>query len=182
VTQPSCAWGQTNRPFSSRLANRHRPAPSHQRILIRSARLPRNRNRWPEKMAGKGILLDGLLRQRRQAGGSLAHIRGAESHVDADARRDVQHGWSTAATMRASAPASTPSSTRTTRPLVSAISTSPMRLRGGQAGATSFEAGDGQTGAGAPGGAIRTGANPCDAPRRTDTPGSAPSTASLRQR
>lgn len=45
---PSFAAGQTNRPFSRRLLKRHAPCASHQMILSRSPRRPRNTNRWPE--------------------------------------------------------------------------------------------------------------------------------------
>ena len=41
VTVPSATDGQRNRPRSRRLANRHRPWPSCQRIFIRSPRRPR---------------------------------------------------------------------------------------------------------------------------------------------
>ena len=41
--------GHRNRPCSKRLENRHIPCPSHHNALTRSPRLPRNRNRWPEK-------------------------------------------------------------------------------------------------------------------------------------
>jgi hypothetical protein len=42
------ACGQTKRPRSSRLANRHRPSPSYESTLTRSPRLPRKTNTWPE--------------------------------------------------------------------------------------------------------------------------------------
>src|SRR5439155_814449 len=45
---PLVACGQTKRPRSSRLANRHNPSPSCQRTLIRSPRRPRNTNTCPE--------------------------------------------------------------------------------------------------------------------------------------
>src|SRR6516162_3915645 len=41
--------GQANRPYSRRFVNRHNPVPSQNKTLIRSARLPRNTNRCPEK-------------------------------------------------------------------------------------------------------------------------------------
>src|SRR5438128_8234077 len=47
-TVPLVACGQTKRPRSSRLANRHNPSPSYQRTLIRSPRRPRNTNTCPE--------------------------------------------------------------------------------------------------------------------------------------
>src|SRR5690606_28871559 len=48
LTLPSFAAGQTKRPRSSRLENRHAPWASHQMIFNRSPRRPRNTNRWPE--------------------------------------------------------------------------------------------------------------------------------------
>ena len=47
-TLPSLAAGQTNRPRSRRLENRQAPWLSHQIILSKSPRRPRNTNRWPE--------------------------------------------------------------------------------------------------------------------------------------
>ena len=47
-TVPSVACGQMNRPRSNRLANRHRPSPSNQIILIRSPLRPRKMKTWPE--------------------------------------------------------------------------------------------------------------------------------------
>src|SRR5580698_9147064 len=47
-TTPLSACGQTNRPRSRRLANRHRPSPSHHSTFTRSPRLPRKTNTWPE--------------------------------------------------------------------------------------------------------------------------------------
>ena len=41
---PSSARGQTNRPRSRRLANRHSPSPSHHNSLTRSPRRPRKQN------------------------------------------------------------------------------------------------------------------------------------------
>ena len=46
---PLRAFGQMNRPRSSRLMNRHRPSPSNHKTLIVSPRRPRNTNTWPEK-------------------------------------------------------------------------------------------------------------------------------------
>lgn len=48
LTLPSFAAGQTKRPRSRRLLKRHAPWLSHQIILSRSPRRPRNTNRWPE--------------------------------------------------------------------------------------------------------------------------------------
>ncbi len=45
---PSFAAGQTNRPRSNRLLNRHAPCESHHMILSKSPRRPRKTNRWPE--------------------------------------------------------------------------------------------------------------------------------------
>ena len=47
ATDPSRACGHRNLPRSSRLANRHRPWPSHHSTLIRSPRRPRNTNSAP---------------------------------------------------------------------------------------------------------------------------------------
>src|SRR5450830_10752 len=47
-TAPLSAWGQMKRPFSSRLANRHIPWPSHHSSLMMSPRLPRKTKTWPE--------------------------------------------------------------------------------------------------------------------------------------
>src|SRR5262249_30727298 len=47
-TEPEVARGHTKRPRSSRLAKRHSPSPSAHSTLIRSPRLPRNTNTWPE--------------------------------------------------------------------------------------------------------------------------------------
>src|SRR5690606_7760277 len=47
-TLPLVACGQTKRPCSSRLQNRHKPSPSHHSNLIRSPRRPRNTKIWPE--------------------------------------------------------------------------------------------------------------------------------------
>lgn len=44
---PSGGAGQVKRPRSSRLANRHRPCPSHHSSLTRSPRLPRNAKTAP---------------------------------------------------------------------------------------------------------------------------------------
>src|SRR5215475_12863306 len=41
--------GQANRPYSRRFVNKHNPVPSQNKTLIRSARLPRNTNKCPEK-------------------------------------------------------------------------------------------------------------------------------------
>ena len=51
------ACGQTKRPFSRRLLNRHRPCPSQQRILIRSPRRPRKTNNSPVKGSCRKLLL-----------------------------------------------------------------------------------------------------------------------------
>lgn len=48
-TVPLSARGHTKRPRSRRLANRHRPSPSHQRIFTRSPRRPRKTKSCPEK-------------------------------------------------------------------------------------------------------------------------------------
>src|SRR5690606_36411987 len=47
-TTPLSACGQMNRPRSSRLANKHKPSPSHHSSFTRSPRRPRNTNNWPE--------------------------------------------------------------------------------------------------------------------------------------
>ena len=47
-TVPVAEIGHTNRPFSSRFANRQRPWPSHHNSLIKSPRLPRKANSAPE--------------------------------------------------------------------------------------------------------------------------------------
>jgi hypothetical protein len=47
ATAPFGTLGQTNRPCSRRLANRHIPWPSHHSTLSRSPRRPRNANRCP---------------------------------------------------------------------------------------------------------------------------------------
>ena len=47
-TVPLSAFGQMNRPRSRRLANRHRPSPSHHKSLTMSPRRPRNTNTCPE--------------------------------------------------------------------------------------------------------------------------------------
>ena len=48
ATLPLTGDGQTNRPRSNRLENRHAPCPSNQMIFTRSPRRPRKTNRWPE--------------------------------------------------------------------------------------------------------------------------------------
>src|ERR1700740_384668 len=47
-TTPLSAFGQMNRPRSRRLANRHKPSPSHQRSFTMSPLRPRNTNTCPE--------------------------------------------------------------------------------------------------------------------------------------
>jgi len=47
-TVPSVACGQMNRPRSSRLANRHRPSPSHHKSFTMSPLRPRNTKTCPE--------------------------------------------------------------------------------------------------------------------------------------
>src|SRR5579871_2648684 len=47
-TTPLSACGQTKRPRSRRLANRHSPSPSHHSTFTRSPRLPRKTNTCPE--------------------------------------------------------------------------------------------------------------------------------------
>jgi len=48
-TVPSVACGQMNRPRSRRLANRHRPSPSHHKSLTMSPLRPRKTKTCPEK-------------------------------------------------------------------------------------------------------------------------------------
>src|SRR5215471_9037159 len=48
ATVPFSTFGQINRPFSNRFANRHSPSPSHHSILIKSPRRPRKTNTCPE--------------------------------------------------------------------------------------------------------------------------------------
>ena len=55
-TLPSLAAGQTNRPRSGRLENRQAPWLSHQIILSKSPRRPRNTNRWPENILCQNLL------------------------------------------------------------------------------------------------------------------------------
>src|SRR5690606_13905605 len=56
ATLPLVACGQTKRPCSSRLQNRHKPSPSHHSNLIRSPRSPRNTKIWPEnRSASSGV-------------------------------------------------------------------------------------------------------------------------------
>jgi len=55
LTLPSLAAGQTNRPRSSRLLNKHAPWLSHQMILSRSPRRPRKTNRWPQNGSAASV-------------------------------------------------------------------------------------------------------------------------------
>src|SRR5215472_4977435 len=47
IAAPSCVNGQTNRPLSSLFEYRQRPVPSHHKIFILSARLPRKAKMCP---------------------------------------------------------------------------------------------------------------------------------------
>ena len=85
--RPASARGHTNRPRSSRLANRHSPSPSHHNSLIRSPRRPRKQNTWPEN----GSLPSTALRLRRQAVEPLAHVGRARRQPHPRARRQTDH-------------------------------------------------------------------------------------------
>ena len=67
---PSLAAGHTNRPCSSRLENRQAPCESHQIILSKSPRHPRNTNKCPENGSSARTFLacaDSVLKPRRMA-------------------------------------------------------------------------------------------------------------------
>ena len=70
-TVPLVACGHTNRPRSSRFANKHNPSPSYHRTLIRSPRRPRNTNTCPEN----GLCSNLRLHQRAQPGETRAASR-----------------------------------------------------------------------------------------------------------
>ena len=85
-TLPLSACGQTKRPRSRRLVNRHMPSPSLHSNFTRSPRRPRNAKTWP---------LNGSSRQRhlhlrRQRVDAAAHVRHASGkpHPGPSARAD----------------------------------------------------------------------------------------------
>src|SRR5512144_2997713 len=127
-----------------------------------------------EQMPGERILPQHLLRQQQKPVEPLAPVRGAQRQVHPHARRNRDHRRSSAAASRASTAGSIRSATRSTRPLPSTISTSPigaalpsvLRSGAGTAGGSSFVS---RT-AGEPAGAIRTGTNPAAAVTAASSP------------
>src|SRR5512144_2284100 len=79
-----------------------------------------------EQMPGERILPQHLLRQQQKPVEPLAPVRGAQRQVHPHARRNRDHRRSSAAASRASTAGSIRSATRSTRPLPSTISTSPI--------------------------------------------------------
>ena len=59
---PGTRLGHTKRPRSRRLANRHNPSPSHQRILIRYLRRPRKTINCPENASSASCVCTRLAR------------------------------------------------------------------------------------------------------------------------
>src|SRR5450830_649312 len=55
-TLPLLAWGQTNRPRSNRLINRHTPSLVAQSTLTTLPRFPRNTNTWPAKGSSSSVI------------------------------------------------------------------------------------------------------------------------------
>src|SRR5262245_10910020 len=127
-------------------------------------------------MAGEGIELQELLHQHGKAVDTLTHVGRAHRQVDAHAGRHRDHGRasSSAATRRANRAGSIPSSARTRRPFVKAISTTPGR-RCGQA--TERVATGGVVGTPA----IRTGENSGFCGPLSEMPGMSPFRACLIQ-
>jgi hypothetical protein len=121
TTTPSSARGQTNRPRSRRLANRHSPSPSHHNSLTRSPRRPRKQNTWPQKR----ILPEHGLRLRRQTVETLAHVGGAGRQPHPGARRQRVHR-SSSITCRSVSELTSPRR-RTRAPQPNAISIIPSR-------------------------------------------------------
>ncbi len=73
-TVPDAACGQTKRPRSSRLENRHNPSPSNQRTLIKSPRRPRNTNTCPENGLCSSLCLHQPT-ESREAATQVGHAR-----------------------------------------------------------------------------------------------------------
>src|SRR4029077_1914471 len=77
-TVPSKACGQTKRPLSKRLANRHSPSPSNQISFTRSPRRPRKMNTWPESGLSPNLLCTSALSpvkpRRRSVTPAAIHI------------------------------------------------------------------------------------------------------------
>src|SRR5512132_3769896 len=126
-----------------------------------------------EQMPGERIVPQHLLRPQRKPVEPFAHIRRAQRQVHPHARRNRDHRRSGAAASRASTAGSIRSATRSTRPLPSTISTSPIEaalpsvLSGtaGAAGGSSFISRTARTS-----GATRTGTNPAAAVTAASSP------------
>ncbi len=86
-TVPLSAFGQMNRPRSSRLAKRQRPSPSNHNSFTISPRRPRKTNTWPEN----GCLLKYRLHLRAQPLKAATHIRHAGCEPDACAAAQLDH-------------------------------------------------------------------------------------------
>ncbi len=87
-TVPLSAFGQMNRPRSRRLANKHKPSPSHQRSFTMSPRRPRNTNTCPENELAS---CNTLLHLRTQAVETAAQVRHSCCNPDLGSNRKLDH-------------------------------------------------------------------------------------------
>ena len=86
-TVPLSAFGQMNRPRSRRLANRHKPSPSHHRSFTMSPRRPRNTNTCPENGCSCNTFCTCALKSVETA----AQVRHSCCNPDLGSNRKLDH-------------------------------------------------------------------------------------------
>ena len=111
-TTPLSACGQTKRPRSRRLANSHKPSPSHHSTFTRSPRLPRKTNTCREYGFCSSTVCATALKPVKPR----AHVGDAGRDPDARARRQRDHRPSCSRIRRRLSGSTDPSTRMRTRP------------------------------------------------------------------